>query len=53
MIIGYNVVLRINGKSLVLYVLMNNVNIVGMFDFGVLLMEEGWKFLRIEKYGYM
>ena len=53
MTVGYNAALTINGNSSVSYVSMNNVKITGTFDPGVLSMEEGWKSLRIEKYGHM
>lgn len=51
--IGRSAVLKINGNGSVSYVSMNNVFITGTFDPGVLSMLEGWKTLRIERYGYL
>lgn len=51
MIMGFNFVLKIKGNSFVFYVFMNDVRISGMFDLGVFFLLEGWKILRIERYG--
>ena len=48
---GLNSALKIKGNSLVSYVSMNDVKIRGTFDPGVLSLLEGWKTLRIERYG--
>lgn len=49
--IGLNAALKIKGNSSVSYVSMNDVKISGTFDPGVLSLLEGWKTLRIERYG--
>ena len=49
--IGRNSALKIKGNSSVTYVSMNDVTIIGTFDPGVLSLLEGWKTLRIERYG--
>lgn len=51
MTMGLNSALKIEGNSSVSYVSMNDVKISGMFDPGVLSLLEGWKTLRIERYG--
>ena len=48
---GLNSALKIKGNSSVSYVSMNDVKISGTFDPGVLSLLEGWKTLRIERYG--
>ena len=52
MTIESNALLKINGNSSVSYVSMNNVSITGTFEPGVLSMLEGWKTLKIERYGH-
>ena len=49
--IGLNSALRIKGNSSVSYVSMNDVSISGTVDPGVLSLLEGWKTLRVERYG--
>lgn len=51
MTMGLNSALKIEGNSSVSYVSMNDVKISGMFDPGVLSLLDGWKTLRIERYG--
>ena len=51
MTMGLNSALKIEGNSSVSYVSMNDVKISGMFDPGVLSLLQGWKTLRIERYG--
>lgn len=51
MTMGLNSALKIKGNSSVSYVSMNDVRISGTFDPGVLSLLEGWKTLRIERYG--
>ena len=51
--IGLNSALKIDGNSSVSYISMNGVSIRGTFDPGVLSLLEGWKTLRIERYGDM
>lgn len=53
MTIGRNAALRIRANSLVSYVSMNNVQITGTFEPGVMSMLDGWASLRIERYGHM
>lgn len=48
---GLNSALKIEGNSSVSYVSMSDVKISGTFDPGVLSLLEGWKTLRIERYG--
>ena len=51
--IGRNAVLKINGNGSVSHVSMNDVSITGTFDPGVLSLLQGWKTLRIERYGHL
>ena len=53
MIIGRDASFRIHANSLVSYVSMNNVQITGTFEPGVMSMLDGWASLRIESYGHM
>ena len=51
--IDRNAVLKINGNGSVSHVSMNDVFITGTFDPGVLSLLQGWKTLRIERYGHL
>ena len=51
--IGSNASLNIKGNSSVSYVAMNDVTITGSFDPGILSLLDGWKSLRIERYGQL
>ena len=53
MTMGLNSALKIEGSGSVSYVSMNDVKISGTFDPGILSLLEGWKTLRIERYGGM
>ena len=51
--IGSNAALNIKGNGSVSYVAMNDVTITGSFDPGILSLLDGWKSLRIERYGQL
>ena len=51
--IGRGAALNINGNSSVSHVSMNDVTIAGTFDPGILSLLEGWKSLRIQRYGHL
>lgn len=51
MTMGVDSALKIEGNSSASYVSMNDVKISGTFNPGVLSLLEGWKTLRIERYG--
>ena len=51
--IGRNAALNIKGNSSVSYVSMNDVTITGSFDPGILSLLDGWRSLRIERYGQL